>query len=305
MSLVGLVDKYKMRPESYKLIAELFESFIREDSSAIGMIGSLAGGKAVAQKLHQEMGLAHDQEFKEVPKIAWSDLKDMYRGGWVLIKGAKGAGAIRARSGDYESVAVNPETGEVDTFRDGRGGNNLDFLKSHIGKLIGFYVGRDSGKTAELKRKRKDSQADTGSQTVNQETLVKKFKPLWLRSMRAAEADVKGMIATMIKNDAYEKAEKKLSIVKSLQRASEAMEMGELDSTPEWLQRAVSNAILMAASHHYPEETGELQRSGYGRAGLSAQRSEGPQKLLKDISEGDTAKLGTVLGFFKRNLITG
>ncbi len=294
-----------MRPESYKLIAEMFGTFVQEDSSAIGMIGGLSGGKAVAQKLHQEMGLAHDQEFREVPKIAWSDLKDMYRGGWVLIKGAKGAGAIRARSGDYESVAVDPTTGQVETFRDGRGGNNLDFLKGHIGKLIGFYVGRDSGKTSELKRKRSDNKAGAGPQQVNQETLVKKFKPLWLRSMRAAEADVKGMIATMIKNDAYEKAERKLNIVKSLQRAAEAMEMGELDSTPEWLQRSVSNAVLMAASHHYPEETGELQRSGYGRAGLSAQRSEGPQKLLQDISNGDTAKLGTVLGFFKRNLITG
>jgi len=294
-----------MRPESYKLIAEMFETFVKEDSSAIGMIGSLAGGKAVAQKLHKDMGLAHNQEFKEVPKIAWSDLKDMYRGGWVLIKGVKGAGAIRSRSGSYESVAVNPETGTVDTFQDSRGGNNLDFLKSHIGKLVGFYVGRDTGKNAELKRKRSDDKAGSQVGQVTQETLIKKFKPLWLRSMRAAEADVKGMIATMIKNDAYDKAEKKLNIVKSLQRASEAMEMGELDSTPEWLQRSVSNAILMAASHHYPEETGELQRSGYGRAGLSSQRSEGPQKLLKDISEGDTAKLGTVLGFFKRNLITG
>jgi len=305
MNLVGLVDKYKMRPESYKLIAELFETFIKEDSTAIGMIGGLAGGKNVAQKLHKDMGLAHDQEFIEVPKIAWSDLKDMYRGGWILIKGAKGAGAIRARSGDYESVAVDLTTGEVDTFRDSRGGNNLDFLKGHIGKLTAFYVGKDSGKTAELKRKRQDIKGTSGSQLVSQETLVKKFKPLWLRSMRAAEADVKGMITTMIKNDAYEKAEKKLGIVKSLQRASEAMEMGELDSAPEWLQRSVNNAILMAASHHYPELTGEIQRGRYGSGGLQATNSDGPRKLLQDISDGDTTKLGTILGFFKRNLITG
>lgn len=298
-------DKYHMRPESYKLIAELFESFIEEDSSAIAMIGNLEGGKSVAQKLHRDLGLRHDQQFTSVPKIAWSDLKDMYKGGWVLIKGSKGAGAIRAQSGDYESVAVNPSTGEVETFRDGRGGNNLDFLKSHIGKLVGFYVGRDTGKNKEVKRDRADAKAGSDVKTVSQETLVKKFKPLWLRSMQAAAADIKGMVATMIKNDAYEKAEKKLSIVKSLQRSIEAMEMGELDSTPEWLQRAVSNAILMAASHHYPEETGEIQRSRYGGQSLSAQRSEGTKKLLQDISNGDTAKLGTVLGFFKRNLITG
>lgn len=294
-----------MRPESYKIIAEMFESFIQEDSSAISMIGNLTGGKAVAQKLHKDMGLAHDQQFSPVDKISWSQLKDMYKGGWVLIKGAKGAGAIRARSGNYESVAVNPETGAVDVFQDSRGGNNLEFLKSHIGKLMGYYVGKDTGKTADLKRKRDSYKADAGPKKIDQEIIVKKFKPLWLRSMKAAEADVKGMITTMIKNDAYEKAERKLSILKNLQRASEAMESGELDSAPDWLQGAVSKAIMMAASHHYPDETGELQRSRWGSGGLTAANPAGPAKLLQDIANGDTPKLGTILGFFKRNLITG
>lgn len=283
----------------------MFESFIQEDSSAISMIGNLTGGKAVAQKLHKDMGLAHDQQFSPVDKISWSQLKDMYKGGWVLIKGAKGAGAIRARSGNYESVAVNPETGAVDVFQDSRGGNNLEFLKSHIGKLMGYYVGKDTGKTADLKRKRDSYKADAGPKKIDQEIIVKKFKPLWLRSMKAAEADVKGMITTMIKNDAYEKAERKLSILKNLQRASEAMESGELDSAPDWLQGAVSKAIMMAASHHYPDETGELQRSRWGSGGLTAANPAGPAKLLQDIANGDTPKLGTILGFFKRNLITG
>lgn len=292
-----------MRPESYKLIAEMFGTFIKEDSTAIGMIGSLPGGTAVAQVLHREKGLAHDQEFISVPKISWSDLKDMYKGGWVLIKGTKGAGAIRAYRGDYESVAANLETGEIDTFQDGRGGNNIDFLKSHIGKLTGFYVGKDTGKTSELKRKRDANKAPTGKLEVDANSLVKKFKPLWLRSMRAAENDVKGMITTMIKNDAYDKAEKKLAILKELQKSSEAIEYGELDEAPSWLRVTVSTAIYMAASHHYPEQTGEISRSRYG--GVNVQNLEGPKKLLQDIAGGDTAKLGTVLGFFKRNLITG
>lgn len=304
MSLAGLEDKYKMRPESYKLIAQLFETFIVEDSTAFAMIGSLPGGDAVIKKLHKEMGLAHDQEFKSVPKIAWSELKDMYKGGWVLIKGTKGAGAIRSRSGSYESLAADPETGEVTVFRDSRGGNNIDFLKDKIGKLVNFYVGRDTGKAADLKRKRQSDKAGSGPQQVDKDSLVKKFKPLWLRSMQAAQADIKGMITTMIKNDAFEKAERKLSILKTLQRATDTMETGSLDEAPEWLQKAVSNAILMAASHHYPELTGEIERSRYG-GGASSQNPEGPRKLLSDIANGDTPKLGTILGFFKRNLITG
>jgi hypothetical protein len=122
--------------------------------------------------------------------------------------------------------------------------------------------------------------------------------------MQAAKADIKGMITTMIKNDAFDKAEKKLSILKALQRATDTMEVGTLDDTPEWLQKAVSLAILMAASHHYPDLTGEIERSRYG-GGASSQNPEGPKKLLSDVSNGDTTKLGTILGFFKRNLITG
>jgi hypothetical protein len=295
-----------MTPQHYQLFSQLFESFLEEDSTAIGMIGSLPGGKAVAQKLHKDMGLSHDQQFQPVDKISWSQLKDMYKGAWVLIKGAKGAGAIRAKNG-YESIAVNAETGEVETFRDDRGGNNLDFLKRNIGKLVGFYVGKETGNAAQKKRERESNKAPEGPQRVDQETLVKKFKPLWLRSIQAAEADIKGMIATMIKNGAYEKAERKLNILKSLQRASDALETGTLEDTPSWLRVSVANAILMAASHHYPEETGEIQRSRYGGRGgeLSATGYEGPRQLLQDISNGDTAKLGTILGFFKRNLITG
>jgi hypothetical protein len=61
----------------------------------------------------------------------------------------------------------------------------------------------------------------------------------------------------------------------------------------------------MTASHYYPETTGNLDRSRYGSSGVSAQFNEGPAQLLKDIAGGDQKKLGTVLSFFKRSLISG
>ena len=59
----------------------------------------------------------------------------------------------------------------------------------------------------------------------------------------------------------------------------------------------------MAAAHYYPDTTGDITKS-YSRNYASAHQ-EGPQQLLKDISEGDTSKLGTILSFFKRALISG
>jgi hypothetical protein len=133
---------------------------------------------------------------------------------------------------------------------------------------------------------------------------VKKFKPLWSRAITASIADIKGHIANQIKNDAFEKAKKKLNHIEMLQNGLESLEAGSED-IPGFLNSAINSAVLMTASHYYPDKTGNLERSRYGSAGVAAQFPEGPKQLLQDISSGDTAKLGTVLSFFKRSLISG
>ena len=250
------------------------------------------------------MKLAHDQNYKAVPKISWSDLKGNYRGAWVIIQGDKGTGAIKAsggNTGDY--LAVASTGGETRSMNDGRGGNVIDFLKGEIGGLRKFYVGQNTTAVSDKQKTRQSRQDGAGAAQVNNDTLIKKFKPLWNRAITAAIADIKGHIANQIKNDAFEKATKKLEYVGRLQSSAEAMETGTLDDAPDFLRSAVQTAVLMTAAHYYPEQTGDITRS-YGRSYASA-RSEGPQQLLKDITEGDTAKLGTVLSFFKRALISG
>lgn len=290
-----------MRIESYQLFAQLLEGHLNEVSTSMDLIVGKPGGREVVQKLHKDMKLAHDIGYKPVEKISWSELKDSYRGAWVIIQGTKGTGAIRAASGNYEAVASSGE--EVKTTSDSRGGNILDFLKGEIGKLQKFYVGKNTTAVSDKQRKRADAKKGTSTE-VTQDTLIKKFKPLWVRAINAALADVKGHIANMIKNDAFEKAKKKLNYLETLQSGLESIEAGSSD-TPEFISKAVNAAVLMAASHHYPEQTGNIERSRWGSGGYNAQFSEGPAQLLKDISNGDTAKLGTVLGFFKRTLISG
>jgi len=291
-----------MRIESYQVFAKLLEDHVNEASTTMDLIVGQPGGKEVVQALHKDLQLAHDLGYKPVEKISWSDLKGSYQGAWVIIKGAKGTGAIKARSGNYDAVASSG--GPIQTTTDGRGGNILDFLKGEIGKLQKFYVAKNTNAVRDKRSKRADAQKGAGPGEVTQDTLIKKFKPLWSRAINAAIADIKGHVANMIKNDAFEKAKKKLSYIESLQNGLEALEAGGSD-TPEFISKAVNAAVLMAASHHYPEQTGNIERSRWGSSGYSAQFSEGPAQLLKDISGGDTAKLGTVLGFFKRSLISG
>ena len=293
-----------MRLESHQLFAELCETIISEVSSSMDLIAKQPGGPEVIRKLHADLGLAHDQAYSPVAKISWSELKDSYRGAWVIIQGSTGVGAIKAsggNTGSYEAVASSG--GEARVVKDSRGGNIIDFLKGEIGKLQKFYVGKNSTTVKDKKTKRAAAQDTTASTAVSQETLVKKFKPLWVRAITAAIADVKGHVANMVKNDAFTKAKKKLNHVEALQQGLESIEAGSED-VPGFIRSAISVAVLMAASYHYPETTGNIERSRYG-GGSNSQFSEGPQQLLKDITNGDTAKLGTVLGFFKRTLISG
>jgi hypothetical protein len=293
-----------MRQESYQLFAQLLEENLLEVSSAMNVLATKPGGPEVVKHLHQSMKLAHDLGYKPIDKISWSELKGSYAGAWVLIQGTTGTGAIKAVNDRYEAVAS--DGGEVTSFKDGKGGNILDFLKGKIGKLQKFYTAKGTRSVDDKQKKRADNKKGAGTPEVTQGTLIRKFKPLWIRAITASIADIKGHVANQIKNDAFEKAKKKLEYISRLQTGLEMLETGAAgDDIPEFLNNAINAAVLMTASHHYPETTGNLERSRWGSGGLSAQFSEGPAQLLKDIAGGDTAKMGTVLSFFKRSLISG
>lgn len=289
-----------MRIESYQIFSQLLESYVNEASTSLSLIMDNPGGDAVIKHLHKNLSLAHDQNYKQIEKISWSDLKEPYRGSWVIIIGSKGTGAIRSKGDTYNAFASVGQ--DLQQASDGRGGNILDFLKTNIGKLQKFYVGRSNSDVSDKQSKRASAKKGL-TREIDQDYLMRKFKPLWSRAMTAAIADIKGHVANQIKNDAFEKAKKKLNHIESLQNGLEALEAGNSD-TPGFVNSAINSAVLMAASHYYPDTTGNIERSRYG-GGLSAQFSEGPKKLLSDITNGDQKKLGTILAFFKRSLISG
>ncbi len=162
-----------MRIESYQLFSQLLEGYLNEASTSLDLILDNPGGKQVVKHLHTDMGLAHDQDYRQVEKISWSELKDTRRGAWVIIKGTTGTGAIRATaSGSYEATASSG--GEVESKSDGRGGNIIDFLKSKIGKLNKFYVGNNTSNVRDKQKKRKDQQAGKDASVVSVDSLTKK-----------------------------------------------------------------------------------------------------------------------------------
>ena len=292
-----------MQKKTYELFARLCESYIAEASSAMDLIVKHPGGRQVVQNLHQAHNLAHDIAYNPVAGIKWSDLKDNYRGSWVIIQGTDGTAAIKASGGNTGSYTAVTSSGEApETTTDSRGGNIIDFIKSQVGKPVKYYVGRNTTAVTDKQRKRAEQKKGLTPGEVSQEALVKKFKPLWAKAITAAIADIKGHVTNQIKNDAFEKAKRKLDQIEALQNGLDAVERGS-DDVPGFISTAVNSAVLMTASHYYPEQTGSITKS-YSR-NYSSERSEGPQLLLKDIAGGDQKKLGTVLSFFKRSLISG
>ena len=290
-----------MKATSYQLFARLCEGIVFEASTTGAIINKFPGGPQVLKQLHSEADLGHEQQYKPLAKIAWSELKDAYRGAWVIMQYPKGTGAIKSTGGSY--VAAASTGADVQNFSDSRGGNVLDFLKRTLGgNPVKMFVGTDTGKTKELKKARQAGKKDLEKSTIiNQDSLVQKFAPLWNKAMTAAVADIKGMVSNMIKNDAFEKAGKKLEQLKRLDAGIMGLEV-DSNSRPEFLNSAISQAIHLAAHHYYPDETGDISRNYNG---YTAQRSDGITHLLQDISAGDQKKLGAVLSFFKRALITG
>jgi len=289
-----------MNTQLYHSFADLGEALLFE-ASTVSSAATGPGALQVLQYLHRAQKLAHDQEFSPASKISWSELKDAARGAWVILNYPKGTGAIKAQQGSYSAAASTG--GEVETFSNDRGGNILDFLKGKLGgNPKSMQIGKDTGAVSKLHKTRSELNKQPAANAVNSSTLLKKFRPLWIKGANAAIADIKGMVGIMIKNDSFEKAARKIEQLKALSSTVEQVESGG-NENPDLFKNAVETAINMAAHYYYPDETGELTR-GYRTSGFQAQNQAGPMKLLTDIRNGDTQKLGTILSFFKRSLIS-
>lgn len=296
-----------MNIKSHQLFAQLCESIVFEDSTAMDLVGQLPGGSVVIKALHQIYDLAHDVMYQPVEKVSWSELKQWGNNkdyAWVIIKYPKGVGAIREDRGDY--IAVASTGGPIEEILESHGGTVMNWLKSKLGgNPRSYYKGTQSRGRRELVKQRAELKKISNS-SASVESLTKKFKPLWVKACGSAIADVKGMVGIMLKNDSFDKAGKKIETLKRLTDMLRDLENNPND-VPTYIERTVNDAVVLSASHYYPDETGTINRSyrlnRSDRSTLNPSNSKGTEMLLKDIAQGDQAKLGTILAFFKQRLM--
>lgn len=300
--------------DNYKYFSQLCESIVSEASTAMAQFNG-PGAQEILKQLHSKEALGHDVQPEPAVRPKWADLKGK-PGTWLLIAGNKGFGAVRylgsdtyrsraSRSGSYQIFTSNgrpdPDEGNMiySTFADNVTDAN-GLLKSIIGDARKFYF-VDSEYSKELNKTRGKNKPISDFNAINVANLTKRFKPLFKKILVASKADINGVIASMAKNDAHHKVDKKIDQVKLIDQAIQGLDN---DAISEVLGNAVSASVILTARYYYPQLTGNVT-SGYRYRdnGLTAEKNEGVVKVLADIANGDREKLSAVLAYLKRSLV--
>lgn len=292
-----------MKQELFNTFGLLCESLVKEASAIISAVPPHV--KPLVQYLHKNYRLPHDMgNYELVDRINWATIKGQYgrysygsHMHWVILVGTKGSACIMpiAPYGEWRVVVHSNVTGEINVIKVNRINEAVDMVKRSIGSISKKYV--CTGKMT----KEKDKKV-VGPRWISDDELVKKLKPTFLKSMKKAVADVRGMLLTQIKNDAYDRAQKRIERLTSLLSYIELMENHNNYAIPQAVEKWVKTALLMTASKYYPDITGNINvpsNSSY----IHSQHQKGPLQVAMDIYSGDMEKLGTVLYYFRREMI--
>ena len=296
---------------NYERFSQLCEGIVTEASTAMAEFSG-PGAQEILKYLHTDQALGHDVNIKPVVRPKWADLGNN-KGSWFLISGNKGFAAAKYDAGSYRNSGTyqlfastgvpDPEEGNMIYSNHAYNATDANkFVKDHVGDTKKFYI-VGSLYSSELRSKRASNQPNDAKQRlIDKEILIKRFKPLFKKILIAARADVSGVVNSMIKNDAYDRAEKKIEHLKLLDRTLQNLENEE--DIPELLRDAVGNSLIMTARYYYPKQTGKISTVyGYRSNALAPESSDGVKQVLIDIQSGDRQKLSAVLAYLKRSLI--
>lgn len=298
--------------KNYTQFGMLCEAVIKEASGTLNILGQEGGpaAKKLVQKLHTDLRLPHDfDDYKKVDRVDWSTIKGLsggWRGDaskttWILFIGTYGSGAVVPTTSRYSTKDVQyraitcDNSGNINTQTFSRSGDAMRMIKEVTNKIKSIYVGR--GKPVPEKQRYVDP-IEAG---VSIQDLIKRFKPAFAKIMTQAIADIKGMVITQIKNDAYEKVTKKIARLEALHDAQERILDNNYDSSEdEFFKKVLRNAIATTAAQYYPDDTGTIT---HGYQGLNVQNDKGMRQVAKDIARGDSKKLATIYYYLKREFV--
>ena len=312
------------------MMSEMFRSVIDEASEASVAVRGSPYADQLIKKLHTNLDISHKLPWEEQDKIQWREIKEVTPN-YVLIAGTTGTAAVKWTGYQYVvymSTAEGIVRGESESIN-----KLMNDIKQGIGKPTKFFQPKavktpssyDSfssryGKEMkpELVRTKRQIARDPDPRTVkgvlpkqgasndNLNRLQARLKPLIVRYLTTALADIKGAAAIALKNDAYDVAGRKLNLAKELSawivRAEGDATEQQQDRLKRDLNSKIYNAIVMTAGYYYPDSTGEITQNG---ARLRPNSSNGVDRVVDDIAAGDNQKLTAVMAYLKQSFLHG
>jgi hypothetical protein len=280
---------------------------------------------------------APEKQEPQKEKLVWADVKGAYDKrtkdfvghAWMLIKGSRGVAALHQTAYDsYFNIFfcsdVKPPH-DAESVENGEGiyayatqslTSAKGFIKKTIGETSAYYVANDADdRNDTLKGKRNELKSTPGGEKLLARMMTK-LRPIFVKVLTAAKMDVKGWIGTMIKNDSFDRATKKVKHVANLDKIISHLEHNPKEALTTFqfpydqLFKHLKIATLMAMHHYYPDKMG-VEDDDFDEALASRYDidlmldSEGANQFEKDLQAGDMKKLSAILSYFKRGLVRG
>lgn len=303
-------------PISYKS-KPVAEQMLAEASNLLTQFKDLPGAAPMITGMLEKGRLSHDVKITTVPKLEIKNLRDKIRQSRgvdfvIFVRGTEDLGIITM--GTYSNSAWVYQD-KLITHSDDSIAHLLAFLKNYIGKVVDYSIAQSPIRAVQaVKDKRaiiKPRPESTDPHYIAS-ILIAKLKPLITRNIERAIADIKGFINTLIKHSNYSKASVKIEALKRLESQLENIELTRTYDNDLVVSKMI-NAIHSAAMYHYPELTQgfddrarNLHGNSYSAGTFSyraVQRTDGLKQLMQDIKNGDTQKVGTILSFFRHELV--
>lgn len=316
-----VADKDPAREALHYTMTHLLREILDEDSSITSAVRNSPYADELIKRVHKDFAMPHDVRWEKLEKVTWADIKSRSPN-YVIIQGQDGTGAIKW-TGETWFVMLAGEDG-ITTDRDDSINSLFKEIKNTIGKITGYWAAIGQGKgsyrgvatnpTGEVERKRQKRTASR--QTVvnpstldpsagtshNTQVILRKLRPVYMKYLDQAIADVKGVVGMALKNDAYGKVNQKVGILTNLQNVRQEL-IDNPDIVPEKIKERLRPALYLTASYYYPDQTGNfaLGVDRYGRGQPASQ--SGPQQVIADIANGDQKKLTTLMNYLKQSLL--
>jgi len=307
--------------------------------------------KILMKYLHSQEQVDPNQGWQRVEKISWSDIKGYGSNAWILMVFKTGTAAIHVKDREYIAFAIPDgatDIGEVskDTFTSSS--SALKFIKEELqvrnnpnpiylsidtgegnrryyggGRRQAPSINKDAEQVHTARSNRREMKIDKLAQTTP-ETLFKRFKPLFLRTVDAAIQDVKGWAGQLVNKGNFQTSKVKIEKLQNLEDIRDKLAVGDFgsggyrsDSPKETLGRKINDAVILAAQNYRLQKNRELEakgemplpisriNNGYHGLGFNdeATGKVTTNEFLKSISDGNLKNLGSVLAYFKRKVM--